>query len=269
MRKTSAIRRLAIDSFDAIRNGHAMTAMCEFDVTEARRRLRALRRRGGKSSFFAFMLKTIAMTLSENRELNSIRGKGRVVEFQDVDVNFPVEMDKENGRPPRQVTIRGASEKTLEEIAGEIEAARESHRATGAAGGEDQKTLKLMKGMLLVPKFLRILIIRALTRDPFLVKKMSGTTMVTSVGTFGATPGFILPFMGGPRAVSFVLGNVVRRPVVVARDVQVREIMSMTLVFNHDIVDGAPAARFVEKLRKNIEKAECLGALPEWNNGTQ
>ncbi len=39
------------------------------------------------------------------------------MEFQDVDVNLPVEMDEENGKMPRQVTIRRASEKTMEEKA--------------------------------------------------------------------------------------------------------------------------------------------------------
>jgi pyruvate/2-oxoglutarate dehydrogenase complex dihydrolipoamide acyltransferase (E2) component len=59
--------------------------------------------------------------------------------------------------------------------------------------------------------------------------------------------------MGGPKAVSFALGSTVKKPVVRRDAVEIREMINMTVVFNHDIVDGAPAARFINRLRKLIE----------------
>ena len=72
--------------------------------------------------------------------------------------------------------------------------------------------------------------------------------MVTNV------PGYIIPYSGGPKAVSFALGPVVKKPVVRNDAVVIREIINITSIFNHDSVDGAPAARFINLLRKYIEQ---------------
>ena len=42
---------------------------------------------------------------------------------------------------------------------------------------------------------------------------------------------------------------------------ETREILNLTLAFNHDIVDGAPAARFTGRLTALIEKADGLQAF--------
>ena len=44
-----------------------------------------------------------------------------------------------------------------------------------------------------------------------------------------------------------------KKPVVKNNQIQIREMMNITATFNHDLVDGAPAARFINKLRKYIE----------------
>ena len=121
-------------------------------------------------------------------------------------------------------------------------------------GREDERTLRMVRSLGLVPKPARNLVLRALAHDPFRVKQMSGTTLVTSVGSFGDVPGYAIPFLRSPRAVSFVVGNVCQKPAVVGGEVHIREILSMTLVFNHDIVDGAPAARFVNRLKERVER---------------
>lgn len=43
-------------------------------------------------SLFTFLVKSIAATIAENKELNSIRSAHRIVEFEDVDVSVPIEL---------------------------------------------------------------------------------------------------------------------------------------------------------------------------------
>jgi pyruvate/2-oxoglutarate dehydrogenase complex dihydrolipoamide acyltransferase (E2) component len=246
-----------MDSLDAIPPGHNMMALLEFDVTEARAKLRKQRREGRGVSLFAFLVKSIAATIAENRELNSVRSAHRIVEFEDIDVSVPIELDSAGEATSRQIVIRRASEKTVEQINEEIEAARARHSVTGEAGPEDEQTLGLMKRMFLLPKFVRTLILRRFINDPFVVKRMSGTTFVTSVSIYGIS-GFAVPYLASPKALSFALGGVVRKPVQVGTRIATREILSMSVFFNHDIVDGAPAARFTNSLRKRIESAEVL-----------
>jgi pyruvate/2-oxoglutarate dehydrogenase complex dihydrolipoamide acyltransferase (E2) component len=258
IRKMSVTRRLYVDSFDALKPGHNMMSLCEFDVTDARKGLRAQRRDGKRVSLFAYIIKAIADTLAEDFEFNSTRSGKRIIRFEDVDVNLPIETDTMGEKLPRQITIRRASEKTVEQIRDEIDAAKQRHEMSGIAGQEDDRTLRLIRTMRFIPKLVRNGILRAFTGNPFMVKKMSGTTFVTSVGSFGDVSAHMIPFLRSPRATSFVVGNVVRKPAVVGREVCIREILSMTLVFNHDIVDGAPAARFVSRLKKRIEKPARL-----------
>jgi pyruvate/2-oxoglutarate dehydrogenase complex dihydrolipoamide acyltransferase (E2) component len=244
-----------MDSLDAIPPGHNMMALLEFDVTEARARLRKQRRDGRRVSLFAFLVKSIAVTIAENKELNSIRSAHRIVEFEDVDVSVPIELTDAGEASSRQIVIRRASDKSVEQINDEIEAARERHRKDGDTGREDRQILGLMKTMFLLPKFLRTMILRRLIKNPFTVKRMSGTTFVTSVSMYGLS-GFAVPYLGGPKALSFAVGGVVRKPAQVGSRIATREILSLSVFFNHDIVDGAPAARFANSLRKRIERPE-------------
>ncbi|NCB72872.1 MAG: dihydrolipoamide acetyltransferase, partial [Clostridia bacterium] len=55
--------------------------------------------------------------------------------------------------------------------------------------------------------------------------------------------------------VSFALDSTFRKPVVVDNTVQIREIMHISVNFNHDLVDGAPAARFLNTFRDYVEKS--------------
>ena len=52
----------------------------------------------------------------------------------------------------------------------------------------------------------------------------------------------------------FALGSTVKKPWVVENDVQVRDILHLTILFDHDVVDGIPAARFAAKLVDRIQE---------------
>ncbi|MEZ4519482.1 MAG: 2-oxo acid dehydrogenase subunit E2 [Chloroflexota bacterium] len=48
------------------------------------------------------------------------------------------------------------------------------------------------------------------------------------------------------------------KPGVVKGTVQPREFLNLTLTFDHDVVDGAPATRFTQDLVRRLEGAEAL-----------
>lgn len=260
LRRLSAFRKLSIESFDALPQGHCMTALLEIDVTAARSRLRGLRRAGAPCSLFAYLVKRIAVELAREPGLNAMRAGGKMAVFDGVDVNLPLEVPAEGESHPRQVVVRDAHLKPAAAIDAEISAARGRWKETGATGEEDRKVEAWMRLLALVPRFLRGAVLRAVASDPGLVRAYSGTVFVTSVAGFGGAGGFALPYVAGPRASAFAIGNVVRKPVVVGGAVVPRDVLSLTASFNHDLVDGAPAARFCERLRRAIESAEGLPA---------
>jgi pyruvate/2-oxoglutarate dehydrogenase complex dihydrolipoamide acyltransferase (E2) component len=256
----SMSRQLAMDAFAALPDTHPMVGLLELDVTEALAAIEALRHQGERVSLFAFVIRAIAVAISEHPDLNLVRHGRRLVAFDDVDVSVPIEVDTPDGHVPRQIVVRRAQDRTAQEIYGQLDAARTRHRESGTTSDEDRWAHRLQRALGWMPRFLRIAMVRQVMKNGFRIKARAGTTLVTSVGKFAAIPGFSLTFSTGPRAATFVVGGVVPRPWVHGGQLTVRSVLSLTVIVDHDLVDGAPAARFAERLQSLIESADGLVA---------
>jgi pyruvate/2-oxoglutarate dehydrogenase complex dihydrolipoamide acyltransferase (E2) component len=256
-------RQLAIDAFAAIPSGHPMVAAMELDVTAALSAIADLKRKGDRVSLFAFIVRSIAVAISEHPDLNLVRHGKRLVRFEDVDVSVPVEVHTDDGSVPREVVIRRAQQRTVQEIYAELERARTRHRKTGETSDEDRWARKLMRSVVWLPSFVRIGLMRFLIHDAFRVKARAGTTLVTSVGKFASVPGFQFTFSTGPRAAVFVVGSVVDKPWMHRGQIVPRSVLSLSVMVDHDLVDGAPAARFAHRVQELIESAEGLSESGE------
>jgi pyruvate dehydrogenase E2 component (dihydrolipoamide acetyltransferase) len=78
-----------------------------------------------------------------------------------------------------------------------------------------------------------------------------GTFTITNLGSFGIET--FTPIINLPECAILGLGRIERRPVMVGEQVAARERMSLSLTFDHRIVDGAPASRFLQQLVRLIE----------------
>jgi len=58
--------------------------------------------------------------------------------------------------------------------------------------------------------------------------------------------------------VSFGIGSVIKKPVVVNDEVKVREILNMTILVDHDLVDGALMVYLLKDLTNSIESGDCI-----------
>ena len=54
-------------------------------------------------------------------------------------------------------------------------------------------------------------------------------------------------------ALEVVVGGMTQRPRVVDGQVEIRDVLDLTLIIDHNVVDGAPATRFGAELRELIE----------------
>ncbi len=94
------------------------------------------------------------------------------------------------------------------------------------------------------------------------MKKVAGTTVVTSVGMFGSGTAWGLAFLP-MHTLGLTIGSITQKPGVVDGRIEIREYLCLTISFDHDIVDGAPAARFSQRLSQLIENGYGLdGANP-------
>jgi pyruvate dehydrogenase E2 component (dihydrolipoamide acetyltransferase) len=65
------------------------------------------------------------------------------------------------------------------------------------------------------------------------------------------------PILNLPECAILGLGRIVARPVVVddeAATIEVRRMMALSLTFDHRVVDGAPAARFLQNVVAKIAR---------------
>jgi pyruvate dehydrogenase E2 component (dihydrolipoamide acetyltransferase) len=73
-----------------------------------------------------------------------------------------------------------------------------------------------------------------------------GTFTISNLGSFGADA--FTPIVNPPQCAILGVGRIVDKPVAVDGQVEVRPAMWLSLTFDHRIVDGAPAARFLQQL---------------------
>jgi len=83
-----------------------------------------------------------------------------------------------------------------------------------------------------------------------------GTVGITAVGMFGKGAGWGIP--PALPTLMITLGGIGAKPGVVDGHIAIRDYLSMTISFDHDIIDGAPAARFTERLKELIESGYGL-----------
>src|SRR5512133_2550065 len=95
-------------------------------------------------------------------------------------------------------------------------------------------------------------LIRAISRrNPTRAVAAAGTVGVTALGMAGRGGGWGLAPAG--QSLLLIVGGIARKPAVIDERVEPRDMLDLTVAFDHDVVDGAPAARFVKRLVELIE----------------
>jgi pyruvate dehydrogenase E2 component (dihydrolipoamide acetyltransferase) len=77
-----------------------------------------------------------------------------------------------------------------------------------------------------------------------------GTFTISNLGTFGADA--FTPIVNPPQCAILGVGRIVDKALVVDGEVRVRPTMWLSLTFDHRLVDGAPAARFLQALSDRL-----------------
>ncbi|HEN20657.1 MAG TPA: dehydrogenase, partial [Desulfobacteraceae bacterium] len=160
-----------------------------------------------------------------------------------------VERKVNNSHQVVPTIIRAANKKTVQEIHHHIRAAQEKQV-------EKAGVYRSIQWYLRIPVFIRRLLFRFLDRFPHKMKEFSGTVMVTSIGMFGRGAGWGLPIAS--HTLNVTVGGIVERPQLIEGNLENREFLCLTVSFDHDIIDGAPAARFVQKFKNFLEEGKGL-----------
>ncbi|RPJ59005.1 MAG: dehydrogenase [Acidobacteria bacterium] len=224
--------------------------LSEADVTLTRDRIRQYRGQTGQGlSFTAFLIGCLARAVEENKGVHAYRSRRKLVIFEDVDACVLVEHQLSDARLPAPHVIRGVNRMSATQIHSEIRRFQEE-------GVADVDPWRLSRFYPYFPGFLRRLFWRALLSNPSWMKRIAGTVCVTAAGMFGKGAGWGIPISG--YTLTLTMGGIGQKLVLVGGNAVEREFLSLTLSFDHEIVDGAPAARFASRLRELIEEGHGL-----------
>ena len=251
-------RRVMINMLDLSGPRHSMYGLLEVDVTVARQLIAEHRQCTGEAlSFTGFLAFCLGRAVGENRKVQAyLKGRKQLVLFDDVDVGVMIEHTAGEKRALMGHVIRRANHKTYRQIHDEI-------RLVQAAPLPPNRGLPTwFRCALLLPwplsSFFKAVMRWIGRRDPAIVTSMGGTVSITSVGMFGqGHSGWgIYPAI---EVLGLVVGSIAQKPAVVEGRVEPREILHLTVTLDHDVIDGAPAARFVRRLVELIESGAGLG----------
>lgn len=246
-------RRLVVDAGRAGSHRHSTYGLIEIDITDARVRMRELHESTGERvSMTAWLTTCLARTIAEDRSVQAFRDIfGRLVIFDDVDVNVIVETTVPGQPFPMNHVVRGVDRRDVFDVQRELRRVKE--KPSSSPSMRLARWARMFAGL---PGFVRGPLLRVAPRFPKMYKELLGTTGVTAVGMFGAGGGWGISFQ--THSLNLLVGGISRRPRVEGGRVVEREYLALTLMVDHDIVDGAPAARFAARLRARIESAEGL-----------
>jgi pyruvate dehydrogenase E2 component (dihydrolipoamide acetyltransferase) len=110
--------------------------------------------------------------------------------------------------------------------------------------------------LLQIQRALQALVERALAGRSLPDDLAGGTFTITNLGMFEIDA--FTPVINPPESAILGVGRIVAKPVAVDRQVVVRDMVALSLSFDHRLIDGAPAARFLQRVKQLVERPFAL-----------
>jgi pyruvate/2-oxoglutarate dehydrogenase complex dihydrolipoamide acyltransferase (E2) component len=245
-------RQMVAASLDVAHNQRNIHAVAEVDISEPRRIIQEHQRKTGeKLSLTAYVVTCVAQAIAEHPHLNAFRKGKKLINLDDVTIGVVVERELDGEVMPENMGIQAAQNKTHRQIQDEIRAAQE--QGDEALGG-----LSGFTWVRFIPGFLLRAFVRFASRNIYMMKRY-GAVGVTAVGMFAAKNEalWMIPLVGGA-TVAVAVGGIVERPCIMDGEFESREHLCLTVTFNHEVVDGGPAARFMKRFSELLRSGELL-----------
>ena len=177
-----------------------------------------LKNKGDHVGFTAFAAKAVAMALERHPAMNSTIEDDEITIYSDINVAVAINTDLGLVAP----VIQNADKKSAKVIDAKIQELSQKAK-------ENRLAIEELTG---------------------------GTFTLTNLGAYDVES--FAPVINPPQCAILGLGRIAYRPVATGEQVTVRPTTVLTLVFDHRIVDGVPAAAFLRDVKRNLEDPQQL-----------
>ncbi len=234
-----------LDSITIVAKGTVPTYIfCDIDMSWAEDYRTRCLEQGYKVTITAILLKAIAIAQRTHPlSRTCVLPWGRRVVFHNIVAGFTVERYIDNQPCVFFGKIDSPDSKPITQIAAELREYAEKEIA-------EVFQLALEDRYANLPWLVRRVILYLALRQPWLRLKCLGATFgLSSLGHLGITA------VTGPCVATstFGVGALEARPAVYDGKIQIRPMLTLSLSFDHRVMDGAPAARFMRQVRVLLE----------------
>jgi len=221
----TGIRRMIAEKMvKAQKSAAIVTHMDEFDATELVKVREELKNEaeklGIKLTFLPFIIKAVIKALKKYPKFNAIMDDERNELVIKKNYNIGIATATEQGLVVP--VIKDADKKSIFELAKEIE----------------DLSAKAREGKLKVEEV------------------TGGTFSITNIGVLGGI--FATPILNYPEVAILGVFKIKKKPWIVDGKIEIRDIITLTLSFDHRVIDGAEAAMFLNEIAKYLEKPYLL-----------
>ncbi len=257
--------QLILSDYNAIASEFSrVVGLIEVNITTALNRIEEIEKeKSYKVSLTGWIIKCLSKAVSENMELNSYKkGRNRVT-FEDIDISLIIEVTTKEGRKvPYNYVVRETQNKSVKEITDEIRALQ--NKNIDEKEQITRENTKFSSWYVFIPKKIRQFVIRRILKNPFSLKKIIGTVGVTSLGMFAQNiGGWAIPF--ADKTLNIAVGGIKNGVEVVDGKIKETKMIGLTMMIDHDIVNGGPATRFVACFAELLQNAYNLENIEERN----
>jgi len=207
----------------SLRNSAQTTMVLDVDVTDLtklyKQKREEFKAKNVKLSYTAILIKAVANALSKHERFRTVITDNNTL-LTKSEINIGVAVDLEDGL--LVPVLRNADQKDLETICGELEDLAKRAR-------ENRLTVDELNG---------------------------GTMTITNLGMYGIK--YFTPILNLPESAILGVGSITEQPVIVAGGIHIKSVMTLSLTHDHRIIDGAPAARFLNEIKQILQEPQAL-----------
>lgn len=223
----TGMRKMIADAMIRANSVPTVSTLTEIDVTplvtfREKNKDDFLARNGVKLTFTPFFIKAITEALLEFPVLNSSLQDDKITHHASVHMGVAVALGTKGDEGLIVPVIRNCETKSLIELAKELETIASKARSNKLAVADVQ----------------------------------GGTFTLTNPGSYGAILG--TPMINAPQAAIGGAYAIKKMPVVIGDMIGIRSIMNFVLTYDHRIIDGLMAGRFLQSIKSKLENFDFL-----------
>ena len=242
-------RRLVTAAMRAGRRKMPMYGLVDVDITKANRLLAG---HDPQWSLTAFVVATVARAAAAHPCVHAYRNwRGQLVTHRHVDVGTMVEISTPQGPFAIPCLLRDADIREVPDLTAELRRVKQTPSASNSGRWLERAGPTATRIPGVIPAMYAVMARSVAARQRI------GTVAVTSVGMFAGGGGFGVTSLS-LMSLEIIVGGMSQRPRVIDGEVMVRDVLDLTVAIDHNVVDGAPAARFAAEFRELLESAAVI-----------